>query len=90
MSKSRIPKTAKKLPHRTLREGKHTGHAHRAVATNVGLYDVGDGVLFARVPTGSPIVHEEHNTIHLPPGEMAVGGVREFDHFAEEAREVMD
>jgi hypothetical protein len=34
--------------------------------------------------------HEEHKTINLPPGEYKIGIVKEYDHFKEEAREVID
>ncbi len=87
--RSFIPKRAKKLAHKVLREGEHTGHAHRAVAEDVGLFIDGDS-LFMRTPSGTEVVHEEHNAVAIPPGEKGIGAVREFDHFAEEARDVMD
>lgn len=34
--------------------------------------------------------HEEHKTISIPPGNYRIGIVQEYDHFAEEARQVMD
>lgn len=34
--------------------------------------------------------HEEHKTISIPPGEYKIGIVREYDHFKEESREVVD
>ena len=36
------------------------------------------------------VVHEEHGTIDLPIGAWEVGRVREYDHFAEDARVVRD
>lgn len=46
---------------------------------------------FIRVKSsGAQLRHEEHGVITLPPGEYLVRGVREYDHFAEEARRVID
>jgi hypothetical protein len=39
---------------------------------------------------GGTLRHEEHATQTLPPGDYVVRGVREYDHFAEEARRVID
>lgn len=39
---------------------------------------------------GAVLRHEEHNAQTIPPGEYVVRGVREYDHFAEEARRVID
>ena len=36
------------------------------------------------------VTHEEHGVIDLPVGTYRVRKVREYDHFAEEAREVQD
>lgn len=43
-----------------------------------------------RVPSGTVVVHEEHYPVEVPPGDYQVGRVREYDHFAEEARRVID
>lgn len=87
---ARIPEGAKPSPAgRVLREGEATGHAHVAVDAEVKLYIVGDR-LFMDAPTGTEIVHEEHKTVAVPPGTYEISGVREYDHFAEEARAVLD
>lgn len=39
---------------------------------------------------GAHLRHEEHRAHILPPGEYIVRGVREYDHFSEEARRVID
>jgi hypothetical protein len=90
-TESLIPKGARLLPHRNLREGEATGHAHRALAPGVQLFSL-DGTerLFVRVPEASLLTHEEHEAQVITPGEKETGGAREFDHFAEEARTVMD
>lgn len=78
----------KKLDHRILAEGEVTGHAHRASAG--ALLDFGTSRVL-RVPrAGATISHEEHAPISLPPGDYDVRIVREYDHFAEEARNVID
>jgi hypothetical protein len=84
-----IPPKSKTLPHRTLREGEATGHSHVAVAEDVRLFMQG-GKLFMSAPSGTTIVHEEHNPVTVPPGDYAINGVREYDHFDEESREVLD
>ena len=89
-SKSAIPAGAKRLPHRVLREGEHTGHKHLATTTDVELYEAGGGLLFARMPSPARVVHEEHTKLFLPAGEKVIGAVREYDHFLEESRQVMD
>jgi len=88
--RSRIPKNAERLGHRVLREGEHTGHKHVAVSDGVELLRTEDGVLFARVSTRTTVQHEEHNPMLLPAGEHVIKAVREYDHLAEEAREVPD
>lgn len=40
--------------------------------------------------TGARVSHEEHGVVTLPPGEYIVRGIREYDHFAEESRRVID
>lgn len=47
---------------------------------------------FVRVtnPKGARLSHEEHAAHVLMPGEYVVRGIREYDHFAEESRRVID
>lgn len=84
-----IPQDAKERFGRVLREGEATGHAHVAVADDVKLFIV-DDTLFMSAPSGTTVVHEEHGPIEVPPGDYRIDAVQEFDHFAEEAREVID
>src|SRR5262245_40366637 len=84
-----IPSGAKKQFGRVLREGEATGHAHVAVADDVKLFII-DDTLFMSAPSGTTVVHEEHGPIQVPPGDYRIDAVREYDHFAEEAREVID
>lgn len=84
-----IPKWAKRIDGRVLAEGEATGHMHVAEASDVKLF-LFEGTLYMRVPEGTKVVHEEHAPVDIPPGDYMVGKVREYDHFAEEARNVID
>jgi hypothetical protein len=79
-----------KLDHNILAEGEATGHFHRAQGHNVSLWAGDSDSLFLRAPQGATIVHEEHKPVTLPPGNYVRSKVLEYDHFAEEAREVID
>lgn len=69
--------------------GEVTGHCHEAIGDGVEAYE-SDGVLYLSAPSGATVQHEEHKPITLPPGNYQIGIVREYDHFAEEARRVAD
>lgn len=86
---SEIPDGAKPVGSRVLREGEATGHAHRVTTADVLLF-LHEGTLYMRAPSGTEVVHEEHNALSIPPGDYVVGAVREYDHFAEESRWVLD
>jgi hypothetical protein len=81
---------AKKLPHTRLAEGEVTGHSHRAIGTGAALYKTGAETLYLSAPVGANVVHEEHQAVTLPPGEYDRVIVLEYDHFAEESRQVVD
>ncbi len=89
MSKTLIPKTATPRPGNHLAEGEATGHFHAATADDVELFDFKGGIILA-APTGTPVTHQEHNVVMVPPGTYDRRIVQEYDHFAEEAREVVD
>lgn len=78
--------TVHKLPHTILAHGEQTGHVHEATGEGVVLYE--DGTLEA--PHGSVVTHHEHDPVALPPDTYVRSIVREYDHFAEEARPVLD
>lgn len=73
---------------RILQEGEATGHAHRACQGGV-VYEE-ESSIELHTQDGTTISHEEHHPIAIPPGEYVIGIVREYDHFAEEARQVRD
>lgn len=69
--------------------GEMTGHCHEAIGEGVEVFER-DGVLYLSAPNGATVKHEEHKAIAVLPGNYQIGIVREYDHFAEEARSVRD
>lgn len=101
MSKARLPKGAKRKANNHLAEGEATGHFHAATAEDAAVYehDEYEGGILLDAPSGTPLEHQEHNTVMVPgdrihadqiPGQWDKSGVQEYDHFAEEARNVLD
>lgn len=72
-----------------LARGELTGHTHAIDEVDgVRLIKGTDGNLYLSLPLERNLVHQEHQTIAIPPGLYRVRQVREYDHFAEEARPV--
>ena len=88
-----IPPDAKKIKRKNgrliLAEGEATGHAHAITMLGAMLLQK-DNNLFLKTTKETEIVHEEHNTITIPIGNFIIRRVLEYDHFAEEAKVVMD
>lgn len=76
-----------KLDHLILAEGEVTGHAHRA--TSGVLYDH-KGTIELHPEGDTQITHEEHAPTPVLDRPYTVSRVQEFDHAAEEARNVAD
>ena len=72
-----------------LAEGEATGHAHSIAALGAMLLK-DNGAMFLRANEVVALQHQEHNTISIEPGVYKIDIVREYDHFAEEARKVRD
>lgn len=68
-----------------LAKGEVTGHYHEAIGFDVSL----ENNLFL-APHGALVKHQEHHEFEVPPGEYDCLIVREYDHFAEEARNIVD
>lgn len=68
-----------------LAEGEVTGHFHEATGAQIAL----DNDVLS-VPNGANVKHQEHKQVELPPGTYNRGIVKEWDQFAEEAREIED
>jgi hypothetical protein len=80
----------KKLNHKTLATGEATGHHHTITEGDAELYEH-EGTMYLKVNSEeATITHQEHKTVTLPKGDYIVKRVREFDHFAEEAKNVQD
>lgn len=74
-----------------LQHGETTGHAHRFPPTAVTMFEqASDGRRFVRLADESMLTHEEHNALAIPGGDYELIIVREYDHFSEEARQVVD
>ena len=76
----------------TLAEGEVTGHAHRVdgIVDMFRRVNAPQGEVFMSAPRRIVLNHEEHKPIAIPTGMYQVSRVREYDHFAEEARVVTD
>lgn len=72
-----------------LAHGEVTGHAHRVQELSANeLFMVGDGMFLKVGEEGVSIVHEEHDSIQLPPGNYEI--VRQREYSPEEIRNVAD
>ena len=79
-----------KLEHLTLAKGEATGHHHTITEGDAELYEH-EGMLFLKVLSETAtLTHQEHHEVVIPKGDYKINTVREFDHFAEEARSVRD
>lgn len=74
-----------------LAKGELTGHTH-AIEEIAGVSFVKgqDGNFYLSLPAERTLVHPEHQAIAIPAGLYRVRQVREYDHFAEEARPVCE
>jgi hypothetical protein len=70
--------------------GEVTGHAHAIDDALAELFEEKDGQLYLRVDAGAGVdlVHEEHETITVPPGIYRVTRQREYS--PEAIRQVAD
>ncbi len=68
--------------------GEATGHHHRI--TNGDVFKDDADNIFVKACEYAKISHEEHKEIMLEPAWYGIEIVKEYDHFAEEARAVVD
>ena len=74
-----LPPDCKKLPHTTLAHGEVTGHSHRlAAGANAILFATAQSLFLRVMSEAASVVHEEHDTISLPPGDYRVWRQREY------------
>jgi hypothetical protein len=89
---NKIPTEGKKIK-KTARgyvfaEGEHTGNFHSTVA-DIDCFDV-NGKMYVSANESFLVEHQEHNNVTVEPGLYEIRIAKEFDHFAEEARQVRD
>ena len=77
-----------KLSGNVLAEGETTGHMHRLIG-DVQLYGKNE-VEYFELKSDATLVHEEHDTIHIPKGMFKVVYEREYSPIEEATRRVVD
>lgn len=85
-----IPSEAMPIKTNVVQEGEFTGHAHRLHDGEFQLFNTNDGTKYLRVAKETEIRHEEHNPFKIPPGDYKIGIVREYNHWENETRQVID
>lgn len=79
----------KKRQNGWLLEGEMTGHIHRiAELEQAEVMEIGNGLFVSVSDAGVSLVHQEHHTIQLPPGNYEVTRQREYS--PEAIRNVQD
>lgn len=72
--------------------GEATGHLHMLFSD--GEVDLREckktNQKYLRLVEPATLKHQEHNPIQLPPGTYRIGIQKEYDHFDEEIRSVID
>lgn len=77
------------LDHLILAHGE-SGHTHQLV-DGLGKLIMMDNIMHLKIFSETArLKHEEHRDIELKKGNYKIGRVLEYDHFEEEAREVID
>jgi hypothetical protein len=87
----RIPNDAIKLNHGCLAEGEATGHHHSL--TNLGLailLQKNNDLYLKVIGKEVQVTHQEHDPVTIRKGNYKIEIVREYDPFANEARNVID
>jgi hypothetical protein len=90
-----IPETATKKTAKNnkyvLAEGEVTGHMHAIHDVNAcELFENNNDMYLRVLNESTTLTHEEHHKINIPTGDYIVRIVKEYDHFAEEAKKVVD
>lgn len=92
-----IPSSLKPLKkdHRgyVLAEGEHTGHYHGVECIDEDiemLIDEATQKIYMNNKSAITVTHQEHDHVNVPSGIWEIDRVKEYDHFAEEARKVQD
>ena len=78
------------LNHLILAEGEYTGHSHRIIEGMAKLVLYKNLLYLKVISKQAKLFHDEHKEIILPTGFYKIDRVREYDHFEEEARRIID
>ena len=86
-----LPKGKIKLTKKAiLAEGELTGHCHTLIAPETLSICETDKGVFVKVDDKSELIHQEHCAIAVDPGIYEVVKVKEYNHFEEEIRNIVD
>jgi hypothetical protein len=84
-----IPESSDEIKDGIIARGEVTGHTHRLRTPGVqASLMVAAGLAYVRAMMETPIDHEEHATVMLPPGNWKV--VRQVEYTPEGLRQVAD
>lgn len=89
----KIPDDAKIIVTKPLAIGEVTGHAHRLVVKeklDLAMYEDTYGRLYFKLNAPADVVHEEHQSITLPPGIYTTRTIREYDYISETIQSARD
>lgn len=82
------PNNLKTSKEKVFAEGESTGHFHGC--DTVEFFNADADRLVAKAQAFSKVYHQEHKDILIDEGYYERRFVQEYDHFAEEARNVVD
>ena len=82
-----IPKEVDLKPAKTLFKGQHHKHFFASGLPVMGEHE---GKTYLRIVEPTIVDHEEHGKGDIPVGDYYVEQKLEYDHFAEESRQVID
>jgi ribosome recycling factor len=84
---SLIPENAKVSTSNIFHQGEN--HAHKLTGGNALIFLDGD-TTYLDVQSECQLNHDEHSMVIVPPGFYRKEIVKEYDHWAEEARNIID
>lgn len=87
---TKIPEGYEQTKGLVLAEGEVTGHMHEVTVGDAVLYRNAEELILEVLSDEAVVTHQEHKPATLPRGKYKIGIVKEYDHFAEEAKRVAD
>ncbi len=70
--------------------GEHSNHAHRLHGDGFTILETPERVRYLRLLKETPLKHEEHHEIKLPPGDHEIRIIREVGWFDDVVAPVVD